>query len=343
MYLGEVKDSEVETGCFKLVKLYIYDTSVFEKEVAKLVVQLPNLKFLGYKETGKVIKTLNKYPTCVNLNITHVDNRGSKARRLDYSALRCKKNLTNAMVNVCPNVSNLKLRVSDDDVAGLIRLDQVATVELVYHVGTIQSPGIGTHYFMQVRGTYLTSLALTCQNMSVLTLKAIAEYCVKLQMLWYRSNHFTPNSQDELPEKHNFLTNLHTLYLRIGNNELYIVQNFPDDVLPFLTRNAPLRELIVAVRSPVINDKFVQKLLKKPNFSEIEKILLLIPGVNSIKSTLKIHDETLEYIINNCKKIKKIGNLLSWSLSDDSKEDLKAKALEQRWDIEIIDKKMIMR
>ena len=46
-----------------------------------------------------------------------------------------------------------------------------------------------------VRGTYLTSLALTCQNMSVITLKAIAEHCVKLQMLWYRSNHFTPNSQ----------------------------------------------------------------------------------------------------------------------------------------------------
>ena len=43
----------------------------------------------------------------------------------------------------------LLFRVSDDDVAGLIRLDQVATVELVYHVGTIQSPGIGTHYFMQ--------------------------------------------------------------------------------------------------------------------------------------------------------------------------------------------------
>ena len=43
----------------------------------------------------------------------------------------------------------LVVRVTDDDVAGLVRLDHVATVELVYHCGSIQSPSIGTHYFMQ--------------------------------------------------------------------------------------------------------------------------------------------------------------------------------------------------
>ena len=107
-------------------KLFIFDCGIFEKEVAKVVSQLHELTYLGYKETGKVVKTLHK--GCEGgaagfreLLLTHVDNTGSKTRRLIASALRCKKPVSLAISELCPTVRNVKLRVCDDDVQNLCR------------------------------------------------------------------------------------------------------------------------------------------------------------------------------------------------------------------------------
>eukprot|EP00088_Acartia_fossae_P064964 TRINITY_DN7_c0_g1_i1.p1 TRINITY_DN7_c0_g1~~TRINITY_DN7_c0_g1_i1.p1 ORF type:complete len:610 (+),score=121.82 TRINITY_DN7_c0_g1_i1:53-1882(+) len=344
IYLGDTKDPNVRSGCFNLKKLLIFDTCCFEKDVAKLVFQLPDLEFLGYKETGKVIKTLDKNMYSQRTKLTHVDNRGSKARRLDYSALRCKRVMITAMVNLCPDVTNLKLRVADDDVSGLARLEKVTSVELVFHTGTITTPGPATQIFLQARGAYLDSLAITCQNMTQLMLKSIAENCTNLKMLWFRSNHFAPSAtQENLPLDHSYLTKLHTLYLRIGNNELYMVQNFPQDVLPFLIKNAPLQELILAIRSSVINDTYILDLLKKPNLAGLEKFLVVIPGMNSIMSTISLTDKTLNFILNNLRSLKKVGNLLSWSLPQEYRSEIDQKIREKKLEIEVVNKKMTMR
>ena len=74
-YLGESQNVHIKSGCFKLKVLQIFDTCVFASDVAKLIVQLPNLRFLGYKEAGRVIKSLNYLEKPPKLKLTHVDNR----------------------------------------------------------------------------------------------------------------------------------------------------------------------------------------------------------------------------------------------------------------------------
>lgn len=341
---GDCDNQAATSGCYKLQELFIFDTGVFEKDVAKLVGQLPELRYLGYKETGKVIKTLNKSELASKLKLTHVDNRGSKARRMDYSSLRCKKAMLEAVLNLCPDVVNLKLRVADDDVEGLAQLVNVVSLELVYHVGSVQTPGLGTQRFLQARGRYLTSLAILCQNLTAVNIKCIAENCVNMEQLWLRSNHYMPTSQDDFDVNHNFLQHLHTLYIRIGSNELYVVQNLPPGLIPYLIRNGPLRELIVGIRSNQINNTLMCNMLCRPNLAEIEKILIMIPGTNSIQGTLtNLTEFSVDFILNNCRYINKLGNLLSWNLKDEYKIELYEKIKEQRWNLQVIDRKMTLR
>jgi len=42
------------SGCVELERLLIFDCSVFEKELARVVAKLPKLVYLGYKETGRL-------------------------------------------------------------------------------------------------------------------------------------------------------------------------------------------------------------------------------------------------------------------------------------------------
>jgi len=331
-------------GCVKLSRLFIFDTCIFEKDVAKCVASLPCLVYLGYKETGKVVKTLFKNANQCQLQLTHLDNRGSKNRRLVVTSLRCKKPVIEAISNLCPSVKNLKLRVTDDDVKCLACLEAVESVELMFHVGSISSPGVGTQYYLAARGPQLTTLALICNNMTLLILTAIAENCPNLTQLWFRSNHFLPGTQIEtLPIERNYLTKLTHLYLRIGVNELYIVHNLPQDIIPFLVQNAPLKELILAIRSNVIKDSFIIDLIRGHRLSELEKVFLVVPGVNSLPGILNLTEQTVDYLINNCPNIKKIGNLLSWKLDSVFKEELMTSVTDMNWDLEIVDKKMTMR
>ena len=85
------------------------------------------------------------------LLLTHVDNLGSKARRLIASTLRCKKPVALAVTHLCPAVRNLKVRVADDDCNHLAGLERLEALELVYHVGSLGSPGPGTASLLETR------------------------------------------------------------------------------------------------------------------------------------------------------------------------------------------------
>ena len=52
--------SAITRGCPLLTTLYIFDCGFFDKDVAEVASCLPNLEYLGYKETGKVVKHLYK-------------------------------------------------------------------------------------------------------------------------------------------------------------------------------------------------------------------------------------------------------------------------------------------
>lgn len=335
-------------GCQLLEKLLIFDTGIFEKEVAGVVLHLPHLSFLGYKETGKVLRTLHRQlegKSFKELGLTHVDNLGSKNRRLIAATLRCKKAVALAIALLCPKVQHIKLRVADDDVQSLAGLEYLESAELVYHVGSLHSPGPGTTHFLSVRGHQLTSLALICNTMSMAMLSIVAEHCPVLSQLWCRSNHLlAPLQKDETVKmEHNYLKCLSVLYLRVGEGELSLI-NLPEYILPFLLKNAPLKELILAVRSSTICDGYVcNTLLPACRTQLIEKVMIVVPGLNSLPGILHLTATSLHHILAACPNLRKIGNLLSWKLQSEDILELQETAAELNWDLEIVNKKMTMR
>jgi len=336
-------------GCVKLKKLYLFDCGVFEKEVARLVPSLPVLTYLGYKETGKVLKTIHKdiqtdQQPFRELNLTHVDNLGSKARRLIASALRCKKPVALAIAVLCPRVQNLKLRVCDDDVANLSCLSRLETVEFVYHVGSIGSPGPHTAAFLGVRGAGLSSVALICNTMTMTMLTSVAECCPGLTQLWSRSNHLmAPHEEESANRTHTYLTNLKILYLRVGEGELS-VSSIPEYVLPFLLRNARgLRELILAVRSSLVNDCYVHRLVMQCQLFSLQKVLLVVPGLNSLPGILKLRIHTVHSLMHLCPDLRKLGNILSWDVTPEEVAEVEQIVTEMNYDLEIVNRKMTIR
>jgi len=336
-------------GCIKLQKLYIFDCGVFEKEVAKIIYHFPDLTYLGYKETGKVLKTIHKaiesgQEKFQELKLTHIDNLGSKTRRLIASALRCKKPVALAISVLCPEVHNLKLRVCDDDVANLCSLAKLETIELIFHVGSIGSPGPHTQTFLSLRGPQLTSIALICNTMSMAMLVSIAENCPNLRQLWSRSNHLMAPYEDETIKKnHSYLTNLKILYMRVGEGELSVT-SIPEYVLPYLLRNAKeLTELIIAIRSNVINDYYIQRLVTDNELFNLEKVMIVVPGLNSLPGILKLKVNTVHALMHLCPNLTKLGNLLSWDVDKEESLEVEQMVAELNYNIEVVNKKMTMR
>jgi len=341
--LKSLVPSNEHGGCVKLQRLLIFDTGVMEKEAAKVIGHLPELEYLGYKETGKVVKSLHRVLEQGKLKLTHIDNRGSKNRRLVVSSLRCRKSMIVAISELCPQVRNLKLRVADDDVASLSCLEKVESVELVYHVGDIRSPGDGTLFFLSVRGTQLTHVTLICQNMSGPMLLSIAESCPNLLQLWFRGNHFQYQPNFIAPTVHNYLTKLSILYLRVGEGERYIDTNFPTSLLYFLLRNAALTELILALRSEIIQDSTLIPLFQKINTQEFEKVLICVPGNNSMPGIINLTENFVNCVNIHCPNLAKLGNLLSWKVNPEYVAELQCSIKECNWDLTVINKKMCLR
>ena len=99
-------------GCPNLLRLHMFDTLVNQKDVAEVVKHFPGLEYLGYKETARVIKNIHataiaKGQPVPQLKFTHINNMGSKNRKVSADALRCRKPIMNAIVEVLPQLRYL--------------------------------------------------------------------------------------------------------------------------------------------------------------------------------------------------------------------------------------------
>merc|ERR1711963_1061706 len=105
---------------------------------------------------------------------------------------------------------------------------------------------------------------------------------------------------DMSTQPHSYLMNLKILYLRVGEGELS-VSSLPEHILFYLLKNARgLRELIVAVRSNMINDNYVQRLVTVCQLEKLQKILFVVPGLNSLPGILKLTINTVHALMHLC-------------------------------------------
>ncbi len=206
-----------EAGCPELREVHLFECPVGYKELAEVAVGLAgSLTFLGFKETGKMLKFIHNARTGFSekrdadvsdkedkgdsetgegaadekvpsppkvphlersatevtapplLKLTHVNNMGSKYRKLVAEGLRCKRPMSLAIAAVAPGVANLKVRVSDNDVEHLSALENLRTVELLFNHGNpANCQGPKTEAFLRVRGELLTSVAIISPSSSL--------------------------------------------------------------------------------------------------------------------------------------------------------------------------------
>ena len=284
------------------------------------------------------------------LKISHINHLGGKIRKTSVSSLRCKKNIIEAIHAVCPHVTNLKARVQDADMENMVVLKHLNSVELLFNVGRPTSPALGTASFFQCLGSNLTSVALICSAISMLHIQMLGKNCPNLASLWLRSNHFqvAKGSRDELPEdipsNHNGFRKLKTLYFRVGEGELALTF-VPEYVLSYILKNAcDLTQLKIALRSYVINDNYICGLLIDSCLYKLEKLLIVVPGVNNLPGVLKLTMQTVEFVVNFCSSIKSLGNVLSWDVlkTDEEFVKLKRKIKEENLDLDLICRHMVM-
>eukprot|EP00090_Calanus_glacialis_P047559 TRINITY_DN9938_c0_g1_i3.p1 TRINITY_DN9938_c0_g1~~TRINITY_DN9938_c0_g1_i3.p1 ORF type:complete len:181 (-),score=53.86 TRINITY_DN9938_c0_g1_i3:29-571(-) len=180
--------------------------------------------------------------------------------------------------------------------------------------------------------------------MSMAMLVTIAENCPNLRQLWSRSNHLMAPYEDEsIKKNHSYLTNLKVLYLRVGEGELSVT-SIPEYVLPYLLRNAKeLTELIIAIRSNVINDYYIQRLITDCELYELEKIMIVVPGLNSLPGILKLKVNTVHALMHHCPNLTKLGNLLSWDVDKEEALEVEQVVAEMNYNLEVVNKKMTMR
>ncbi len=227
--------------------MHIFDTVVNQRDVSDVLRNLPELDYLGYKETARVIKNLhatalaNGQPP-PKLPFTHLNNMGSKNRKVSAAALRCRKPIMEAIVDVLPELKSIKARVTDADVESLIPLKHLSMVEFLFNSGSRDAPLCGTGEFLKARGAHLTSVALISKMLSVSTLKVIGENCPNLTQLWLRCNHFGNPELSNAPEfaptiQHSYYSKLSVLYFRVGESN-YNTCKLRPYVLDYILRNA---------------------------------------------------------------------------------------------------------
>ena len=341
-------------GCPNLLRLHLFDTLVNQKDVAEVVKHFPHLEYLGYKEAARVIKNIHataiaKALPVPQLKFTHINNMGSKNRKVSADALRCRKPIMNALVEALPHLKNIKARVTDGDVEGLIPAGKLAQVELLYNSGARDSPQYGMTSLLEARGAGLTSVALVSKMLSVMNVKVIAENCPNLSQLWLRCNHFTNPDLSNAPEfsptiEHPHLRKLAVLYLRVGENN-YNTCKLQPYVFHYLLRNAgeSLRELILAARTSTLTDKFMKYLVASVGLRSLEKLMVVVPGLNDIPGALDLTADFASFAIDSMPRLRKLGNLISWSVGRDDLFVLEADCTMANYDLEVVCRKMVMR
>merc|ERR1712029_1146387 len=112
----------------------------------------------------------------------------------------------------------------------------------------------------------------------------------------------------------------------------------------YLLKNAAgLRELIVAIRSNMISDNYVQRLITNCQLGNLEKILFVVPGLNSLPGILKLTINTVHAIMHLCPNLRKLGNILSWDVSVEEMVEAESIVMDMKLILRLSTEKMTMR
>lgn len=334
-------------GCPLIQEIFVYECDVSLEGMAYILKTLPNICLVGYKETGLVIKHLHTQLTRNNkhleegLKLTHINNVGNISNQKSICAYKlqfCERTV-NAVCTLCPHLSNLKVRVADDDVPKFEHFQSLTSLELVYNVGKPASPGEGLKRFLKVRGAQLNSLAIICDVFHENQITVLGENCSHLKHLWLRCNSFVlcdvGLQHGNILSKCRF-SKLETLYFCVGETE-YSTSVLPLRVLQsMLCYTDKLKDLKLLARSVSISDDWLSQLFSSINTSVLKNLLISLPRKNLIHRAIDLSMSSVHMIISCTPQLQKLRNLLVWNLRPEEAHKLQSELDASNVDLNIV-------
>lgn len=313
-------------GCLKLEKLFIQDCGAEPEDVAMLLHFFPALQLIGFSELGTSLQMLHSQPWWCKgskrqrrqykLRLTHVDNTLSRVQR-------CDGEIVDFLVDSCPDVENLKIRVCDEDVGQLARLTRLTHLELRFFTGIHHPMGNATvHYLTGPGGAGLVSLTLFCYRLHAWHVATIAQNCPNLVKLYLYANLAVADTP--LTSHINKMQKLEVLSLRLGHDELTLSPT-ACDLLLFLIRGALcIRELFLMVRSLGLTHDFMVNLLNENPLASLKIFIADVPRRTMAAPMLEFNIETAYLLINTCCNLQMLGNLICWNITPEEVAELQA-------------------
>lgn len=313
-------------GCPLLEELFLFECSVTTEGVTPVIENLNNLRILGYKETGQVLKHLfckftkqNNKKAVQSLKLTHVNNLGAHGL---INHLVCDHKFVEATRTLCPNLMNLKVRITDQNLPLLQTFTKLRVLELIYFE-TYPPLGAGTTEFFKISGHLLYSLTLCCPTFSSQYFCVLGEFCPNLHKLWFTCYVMVWDEDfGKLNHPHAFEL-LETLYLRIGFSESDVSELSFAVFQYILNRTCQLSDFRLICNSPTLTDDWLKNLWKTFNTDKLEYVLIALPFLNLKNKSLALTMLSVNFILEHSPCIRYLGNLLVWDISFQEVKNLK--------------------
>lgn len=318
---------EQRPGCLKLEQIFIQDCGAEPEDVAMLLHFFPALRLVGFRELGTSLQILHSQPRWFRgkrrrrphhyrLQLTHVDNTLSRVQR-------CDGEIVDFLVESCPDVENLKIRVCDEDVGQLDRLGQLQHLELRFYTGIHHPIGTTTvNYLTGPGGAGLVSLTIFCHRLHAYHVATIAKSCPNLIKLYFYANMAVADVS--LSSHINNMQKLEVLSLRLGHDELTMSPT-ACDLLLFLVKGVHhLQELYLLVRSLGVTHNFIAALLATNSLPSLKVFIADAPRRTLAAPMLELNIETAYLIINTCPNLQILGNLICWNITPEEVAELQA-------------------
>ncbi|KAK7867722.1 hypothetical protein R5R35_002232 [Gryllus longicercus] len=313
------------SGCPLLEEIFVFDCSVTVEGIAYVVENLCNLRMVGYKEMGEVMKYLHKKLKGENstklqerLKLTHINNLGSSG----FLRFECNMKLIDAMTSLCPKLLNLKVRVTDKNVPFLQIFDKLKVLELFYYE-KIPLIHEGSASYFRISGHQLYSLSLTASTFYSRYFLVIGEGCLNLQKFWFTCYSIILDLEFDQIQNHDVFRSLDTLYFRIGFSESE-THELSLPIFKYILQNtSQLSDLRIISRSPTLTDLWLKRFWKCFKTGKLVKVLIALPYLNVNKKSLPLTMLSVNLILEQSPCLQYLGNLLVWDITYQEVKNLK--------------------
>ncbi|XP_068210314.1 uncharacterized protein [Palaemon carinicauda] len=318
-------------GCGKLEKLFVQDCSILPEDVAVVLCSFQNLEIVGYKELGTSMRKLKsrsffrKRKGC--LKLTHLDNTLSGVQRDDGDIVKF-------LVDSCPFIENLKIRVCDENLNEIHKLQNLMHLEVRYFTGVHHPVGRCSELYLKTCGSRLTSFTMYCSVLHSQNILVIAESCVNLKKLFLHAN--IAVIDEPLDINRNKLEMIEMLHLRLGDDELVMNLAACAFVEFLVGKSWKLQELYLMVRSPEFHHNFINSLVQMNPLSHLRNLIIDVPRRTLAAPMLEFDKDTAFLLMDTCDKLKILGNLICWDITPEQVSELRVASKVRNYNLTII-------